>query len=58
MLVHTIEGPKGKAEVFEVQNDTGNNVVTEYEVTFGQQQERVPALGHAVIVAEELVGRA
>jgi hypothetical protein len=57
-LLHTIEGPKGKAEVFELESASGDSVVTEYEVSFGQRQERVPALGHAVILAEELTGRA
>ncbi len=56
-LLHTIEGPKGKAEVFEIESASGDSVVTVYEVTFGTRQERVPALGHAVILAEELTGR-
>jgi len=56
-LLHTVEGPKGIAQVYEVESTApGQATVIRYEVVCGQQRERVQALGHACILAEELAG--
>ncbi len=60
-LVAVIEGPKGKAEVFEVNGEpvgtaTSGAISTSYEVVFGSKTESVMTLGEASIVAHELAG--
>jgi hypothetical protein len=56
-LLHTIEGPKGKVEVYEVEDPSSGSFDTRYEViTGGETRDRVRAMGHAYIVAEELAG--
>ncbi len=57
MVVATVEGPKGTAEIHEVPQtagDGGQRLV--YEVHFGGQKQTFPALGEAYIVAGELSG--
>jgi hypothetical protein len=45
-LLHTVEGPKGRVEVYEVEESPAG----------GATRECVRAMGHAYIVAEELAG--
>jgi hypothetical protein len=60
----TFEGPKGKADLFEVNQTAGDEdavggVAGEsvyYEVVFNNQTQKVAAIGEAMLVAEELVG--
>jgi hypothetical protein len=61
-LLRTVDGPKGKAEIFELMQESGNGnstgeEIVEYEVVCNQQTHKVRALGEASIVAEELAGR-
>jgi len=60
--LHTVEGPKGKAEIFEILQSTNDDAtvggeVVDYEIVFNNQSQRVRALGEASLVAEELAGR-
>jgi len=56
-LLHTVEGPKGIVEVFEVEGGSPEKgTTTVYEVVFGTKRERVYALGHACILAQEAAG--
>ena len=60
-LVAVIEGPKGKAEVFEVNGEpvgtaTSGTLHTMYEVVHGGKAQSVMTLGEASIVAHELAG--
>jgi hypothetical protein len=57
-LLHTVEGPKGRVEVYEVEESpAGGTIETQYEVIAGgATRECVRAMGHAYIVAEELAG--
>jgi hypothetical protein len=56
-LLHTVEGPKGKVEVYEVEGAANGSLDTSYEVIAGGvTRDRVRAMGHAYIVAEELAG--
>lgn len=53
----TIEGPLGKADLYEVQKVRPDGAtVTEYEVRTGDQVQTFRALGEAYIVAGELTG--
>ena len=52
-LLQTIEGPKGKADVIEVQ-ESGRTV---YEVRHDGKADRFLAMGEAFIVAGELTGK-
>ncbi|MEX2598661.1 MAG: hypothetical protein WD533_03290 [Dehalococcoidia bacterium] len=54
-LVAVVEGPKGKAEVFEIQPDA-TALMSEYEVSFGGKVQTLMTLGEASIVAHELAG--
>ena len=51
-VVAEVEGPKGKADVLEVQVD--RNI--EYEVVFNGQRERFKSMGEAYITAKEKAG--
>lgn len=51
--VAVVEGPKGKAEIFEVFGD-GRNL--EYQVKFEGKTETYKSLGEAYIEAGEMVG--
>ena len=51
--VAVVEGPKGKAEIFEVFGD-GRNL--EYKVVFNGQTESFKSLGEAYIEAGDRVG--
>jgi len=53
-MLRAVEGPKGKAEIFEVQEDGSTRVV--YEVRFNGQTQRCLAMGEAFITAGELAG--
>lgn len=56
-VVTSLEGPKGKAEIFEiVQPVAGGGQRFEYEVHSGGQQQRVLTLGEAYIIAKEIAG--
>jgi hypothetical protein len=59
--LRTIEGPNGKAEIFEVMRGANEDAtvggdVVDYEVVFDNRSQRVRALGEASLVAEELAG--
>ncbi|MEE8519421.1 MAG: hypothetical protein V3S98_09885 [Dehalococcoidia bacterium] len=59
--ITTIEGPKGKAEVYEVSTGpsttaTSGVETTTYEIVCGSTTENVPTLGEASIIAHELSG--
>ena len=51
--VTVVDGPNGKAEVFEVSISGGN---TEYEVHFKGKTEKYKSLGEAYITAGERAG--
>lgn len=58
--LRTIEGLKGKAQIFEVLQNSNNEAtvggeVVDYEVVFNDEAHRVRALGEASLVAEDLV---
>lgn len=56
-LLTTIEGPKGKAEIFEVvQPVESGGQRFEYEVRYNKETQVCKALGEAYIVAGELAG--
>jgi hypothetical protein len=60
-FITTIEGPKGKAEVWEVTEGssttaTSGVATSMYEVLCGSTKETVPTLGEASIIAHELSG--
>ena len=56
-LLTTIDGPKGKAEIFEVvQPVESGGQRFEYEVRYNGQTETCKALGEAYIVAGEHAG--
>ena len=60
-LLRTIEGPKGKADIYEILQasssvDTVGGEVVDYEVIFNNETHKARALGEASIVAEELAG--
>lgn len=56
-LLTTIEGPKGKAEIFEiVQPVESGGQRFEYEVRYNAESQVCKALGEAYIVAGELAG--
>jgi hypothetical protein len=51
--VTVVEGPNGKAEVFEVQGPDGQPA---YEVSFKGKTERYVAIGEAYVVAGQKAG--
>jgi hypothetical protein len=53
-LLRAVEGPKGKAEIFEVQEEGTTRVI--YEVRFNGKTEKCLAMGEAYITAGELSG--
>ena len=61
-LITIVEGPKGKAEGYEVSDDSSSTAATSgvmsssYEVVMGSTTETVMTLGEASIVAHELSG--
>jgi len=56
-LVATIEGPLGKAEIYEVTRTLPSGPLqVEYEVRSGNESQIFPALGAAYIAAGELTG--
>jgi len=61
-LITVIEGPKGRAEVYEVSEGASTTSATSgvmsstYEVVMGATTESVMTLGEASIVAHELSG--
>jgi hypothetical protein len=57
MLLAEVEGPKGKAEIFEVTlPNTGSMIEVEYAVVFGAQRLSFPSMGEAHLKANELTG--
>ena len=60
-LITAIEGPKGKAEVWEIEEETTGTVTSgvassTYEIVCGSSKETTLTLGEASIVAHELAG--
>jgi hypothetical protein len=56
-LVTTVEGPLGKADLYEIMSTRPNGtLMIEYEVRSGGDVQRFAALGAAYIVAGELTG--
>lgn len=60
-LLTVVEGPRGKAEIFEIIKPSPPEMaregqLVEYEVRFGGQRQVFKALGEAYIVAGELTG--
>lgn len=56
-LVATIEGPLGKADLYEVTRTLPDGAMeVQYEVRKGSQVQKFPALGAAYITAGELTG--
>ena len=51
--VAVVEGPKGKAEIYEV---VGSNKITEYQVKMAEKTESYKSLGEAYIEAGEMAG--
>jgi hypothetical protein len=59
MLITTVEGPKGSADIFEVVlPNTGKTIEVEYAVVFGAERTGFPSLGEAHLLANQLVGAA
>ncbi len=54
-LYTTLEGPKGKAEVYQATDETGPGS-EEYVVVFNGREQRFGAEGEAMVVAMDLVG--
>jgi hypothetical protein len=52
-----VEGPNGKAELFEVADD-GTTVATEYQVEFNGKSQSYQTMGEAYIEAGSLAGTA
>jgi len=58
MVVATVEGPLGKAEIYEITRTLESGALEiEYEVRTGNDVQKFPALGAAYIVAGELTGQ-
>ena len=62
-LITSVEGPKGKAEVWEISEEETGTVTSgiassTYEIVFGKQKETTVTLGEASIVAHEFAGTA
>ena len=60
-LITAVEGPKGKAEVWEISDEATGTVTSgvassTYEIICGQQKETTVTLGEASIVAHEFAG--
>ena len=60
-LITAVEGPKGKAEVWEVSDEAIGTVTSgvassTYEIICGEQKETTVTLGEASIVAHEFAG--
>ncbi len=58
-LLRVFEGPKGKAEVFELVGAESGRIgveKVEYEIRFGEERRVVGTMGEAAIIAEELTG--
>ncbi|MCH7608416.1 MAG: hypothetical protein IIC94_07615 [Chloroflexi bacterium] len=60
-LITAIEGPKGKAEVWELSEEqtgtvTSGVATSTYEIVCGDQKETTLTLGEASIVAHEFAG--
>ena len=56
-LVATVEGPRGKAELYEITSTDPDGVLAiTYEVRQGAEVHRFSALGAAYIAAGELTG--
>ncbi len=56
-LVTTIDGPKGKAEIYEVSTaEASGGQRFSYVVKFGGEKIEIPSLGEAYITAGEMAG--
>ena len=61
-LYFTVEGPKGKAEIFEIVSEATSGADTqhpwepEYEIQFQGKSETYRSEGEAITAAQELVG--
>jgi hypothetical protein len=57
LLIATVEGPKGSADIFEViVPDTGRTTEVEYAVVYQGERHGFPSMGEAHLLANELVG--
>ena len=57
MFIEGFDGPKGRAEVYEIlgKDATGIEQVT-YEIRFNEQTQHVQSMGEASILAADLAG--
>ena len=55
-LYTTIEGPAGKADIFEVISESPSWTIS-YEVRFANERHTFETEGEATVVAHELVGK-
>jgi hypothetical protein len=55
VLLTTIEGPKGNADIYEI-TLPGPTIEVEYAVVFGDQRTGFPSMGEAHIYANQLSG--
>jgi len=58
-LLRTFEGPKGKADVYEIIGEESGRVGVEKvedEIVFGSDRQTVGTMGEAAIIATELTG--
>jgi hypothetical protein len=55
VLITTVDGPKGSAEIYEI-TLPGPTIEVEYAVVFGGQRTGFPSLGEAHILANQLAG--
>lgn len=61
-LYYTVEGPRGRAEIFELVSeatagtDQAHTWGPQYQVQFGEKTETYPSEGEAITAAQEMVG--
>jgi len=56
-LIATVEGPRGTAEIYEVEVPTADRTIeVEYAVVYQGERHGFPSMGEAHIMANELVG--
>ena len=56
VLITEVEGPRGKAEIFEITLPTGKIIEVEYAVVFGKDRKGFPSLGEAHLHANQVTG--
>jgi hypothetical protein len=55
VLLTTIEGPKGSADIYEI-SLPGPTIEVEYTVVFGDERRGFPSMGEAHIYANQVAG--